>query len=253
MGFLINSYLPFQALITSGIKIYFSFEESSGNIVNQALSASGFPNGLGNASDGVASGDPTYSQTGKIDDAISYDGAGDFFTLGSDKSNFKFLNNGSNFTIAFWLKRNDTANELQGIFGTGEGGSTIGMVVRLDGTNNQLEMKIEDGTGESSYIFSSNNYVPNNTTTYYYYIITFDGSNGTWNIYKDNANNESNTADLDWSTANPTNLPRVGDELDTGGINELNGLLDELVVFDRIITSAERTYLYNSGSGQLIS
>ena len=249
MGLIINPYLSFASsgFNKSGIKFYFHFEESSGNIINAATTAAGYTNGLGDDADGVKRGDPTYQQTGKIDDAIEYDGTTDHFELGSgDGSDFKFLHDGTDFTIAFWLKRSDGTNELQGIFGTGEGGSTIGMALRLDGTNNKITAKIENGTGAASSINSSNSWIPDNTTTYYHYIITFEGSSQTWNIYRDNANNESNTSSLTVSSSNPSNLPQVGNEPDTGGVENLVGLIDELVVLTRIITADERAYLYNS-------
>jgi len=239
---------------TSGIKIYFHFEESSGNIINQATTGAGFADGLGSNSDGVSSGDPTYSQTGKIDNAIAYDGSGDFFTLGSTKSDFKFLTDDTNFTIAFWAKRSTAASTIQGTFGNGEGGSTNGMGIRYFGSGTQYMLRIENGTGNASKNKATTNYVPDNTTTWYHYIITLDkDSGGVWNIYRDNANNETNTEDLAWSASDPTNLPTVAHDGQSGGINPLNGLIDELVVFTRIITADEREYLYNSGNGQIIA
>jgi hypothetical protein len=255
MGLIINPFVsfPVSGFDKSGIKFYFHFEESTGNIINAATTAAGYTNGLGSNADGVKRGNPTYQQTGKIDYAIYYDGTSDHFELGSSLSDFKFLQDGTDLTIAFWLKRGDGTNELQGIFGTGEGGTTIGLAVRLDGTNNNLTVKMENGTGATTQITSSNSWIPDNTTTYYHYIITFEGSSQTWNIYRDNANNENTTDTLTLSTNNPTNLPQVGSEPDTGGVENLVGLIDELVVLTRIITADERAYLYNSGSGQLIT
>jgi hypothetical protein len=254
MGLIINSYSiePVET-ITTGIKFYFHFEESSGNIINAATTGDGFPDGLGSDSNGTKNGNPTYSQTGKIDNAIEYDGGGDYFELGTAVSNFKFLNDGSDFTICFWMKRSDLVNELQGVFGTGEGGTTLGLALRIDGTNNNVRCQIENGSGASTSITSSNGWIPDNTTTWYYYVITFDGSEQIWNIYRNNANNETNTDTVSMNDNNPTNLPQIGSEPDTGGVEDLNGLLDEFVVFNRIITSDERDFLYNGGSGQLIT
>ena len=237
----------------SGVKIYFHFEESSGNLINQATSGNGFDDGLGSDSDGVASGDPSYSQTGKIDDAIEYDGVGDYFTLGSDKDDFIFLTNDTNFTIAFWLKRNAAASTVQAIFGNGEGGTTNGFGARYFGNGTQFMGRIENGT-DNTFIKTTANFIPDNTTTWYHYILTLDKDDGgVWTIYRDNANAETNTSDLAWSTSSPTNLPTVSDDAGSGGINPLKGLIDEFVVLNRVITEDERAYLYNSGDGQLIT
>jgi len=255
MGFLINSFIEFPASTfdKAGIKIYFHFEESSGNIINQATTGAGFSDGLGSDSDGVASGDPTYSQTGKIDYAIDYDGTGDYFTLGSDKADFKFLTDDTNFTVAFWAKRGTSAGTLYGIFGNGEGGSTNGFGLRLfdDGTRGMG--RIENGSAVSK-IQMTTNYFPDNTTTWYHYILTLDkDSGGVWTIYRDNANAETNTEDLAWSSADPTNLPTVANNGAVYYNIPWDGLIDELVIFSRVITADERAYLYNGGSGQLIA
>lgn len=236
-------------------KAYYKFNEASGNLINHATVANGWANGLGSAADGTANGDPTYSQTGKIGNTISLDGAGDFFQLGTSLSQFKFLHDGSDFTIAFWLKMNATdPNEQQGIFGTGEGGSDVGIVITLDdrggiSRDHKLKGRQEDG-GPASQILSSDSYIPKNTSTWYHYIITFDGSSDTWNVYRDNANNESATQALAQNTGNHDYAAEIGHSQGfSNQFEELNGQLDEMVIFCRIITAAERATLYNGGAG----
>ena len=46
----------------TGLKAYYKFNETSGNLINVSESAVD----LGSAADGTSSGDPTYSETGKI-------------------------------------------------------------------------------------------------------------------------------------------------------------------------------------------
>jgi hypothetical protein len=242
----------------SGIKMYFHFEESSGNLINQATSANGFDDGLGSDSDGVASGSPSYSETGKIDDAIEYAAASttastDYFTLGSDKDDFIFFTNDTNLTVAFWLKRSSTTTAIQATFGNGEGGGTNGFGIRFfEGDGTKFMGRIENGSANSR-IITSEGFAPNNTSTWYHYILTLDkDSGGVWTFYRDNANAETYTEDLAWSAASPTNSPTVADNAGVSYIPSLTGLIDEFVVFTRIITEDERAYLYNSGDGQLI-
>ncbi len=217
--------------------------------------ANGWTDGLGSAADGTANGNPTYSQTGKIGNTISFDGVGDYFQLGSSLSQFKFMHDGSDFTIAFWMKLNATdPNEQQGIFGTGEGGSDVGCVIALDdrsaeSRDHKLKGRQEDG-GPSSQVLSTDGYIPKNTTTWYHYIITFDGSSDTWNIYKNNANLESSTQTLAQNTGNHDYAAEIGHSQGaTNQFQELNGQLDEMVLFCRILTAAERATLYNNGNG----
>ena len=101
------------------LKAYYNFDESSGNLINQQTTG----DGLGSNANGTASGDPTYDVTGVVDTAIEFDGAGDYFTLGTTAGQWNFLHNNSDFSISFWLKLNATPSETQGILGTGTGGS----------------------------------------------------------------------------------------------------------------------------------
>ena len=234
----------------TGLKAYYKFDESSGNLINQSTTG----DGLGSNADGTASGDPTYSVTGKINKAISFDGDGDKFTLGTTAGQWNFLHNNTNFSVSFWLKLNATPSENQGILGTGTGGSSIGFDLTVNhSTGGKLRASIENGAGASANIQSSAGFVPQNTTTWYHYVLTF--SNGSWNIYRNGGNNESASSSVSWSTSNHSrNMELANANANTpSDVKDLTGELDEVSIWSRVLTSNEITALYNSGAGKLIS
>ena len=225
------------------LKAYYNFDESSGNLINQQTTG----DGLGSNANGTASGDPTYGATGVVDDAIEFDGVGDKFTLGTTAGQWNFLHNGGDFTISWWQKLNATPDETQGVCGTGGGGSSIGFELRVKPDIGKLTALIENGSGATSSINSSNGFVPVNTTTWYNFVLTF--SDGAWNIYRNGANNESNSSSITWSSSDHSRnmeLANVNANTPTD-VKDLTGLLDEMSIWNRVLTSAEISKLYDIG------
>ena len=234
------------SLSLTGLKAYYKFDEASGNLINQSTTG----DGLGSNADGTASGDPTYSATGKINKAISFDGDGDKFTLGTTAGQWNFLHNNNNFSVSFWLKLNATPSENQGILGTGTGGSSIGFDLTVNhSTGGKLRASIENGAGASANIQSSAGFVPQNTTTWYHYVLTF--SNGSWNIYRNGGNNESASSSVSWSTSNHSrNMELANANANTASdVKDLTGELDEVSIWNRVLTSDEISALYSNGGG----
>ena len=234
---------------TTGLKAYYDFDESSGNLINQSTTG----DGLGSNANGIASGDPTYSVTGKVAEAISFDGVGDKFTLGTTAGQWNFLHNGGGFSISWWLKLNATTNETQGICGTGGGGSSIGFELRVNPSTGVLNALIENGSGSTASITSSSGFVPVNTTTWYHYVLTF--TSGTWNIYRDGGNNSNASSSITWSSSNHSrNMELANANANTPtDIKDLTGELDEMSIWSRVITSSEITTLYNSNNGKRVT
>ena len=232
----------------TGLKAYYNLNESSGNLINQQTTE----DGLGSNANGTASGDPTYSVTGKVAEAISFDGVGDKFTLGTTAGQWNFLHDGSDFSISWWQKLNATPNETQGICGTGIGGSSIGFELAVNPSTGVLYSVIEN-SGASAQITSSSGFVPVNTTTWYHYVLTF--TSGTWNIYRDGGNNASASSSITWSSSDHSrNMELANANANTASDRkDLTGELDEVSIWSRVLTSSEITALYNSGTGVAVT
>ena len=93
----------------TGLKAYYTFNESSGNIVNQATSA-GSSDSLGSNADMTISG-ATYSQTGKVGNALSFDGSNDYGTLGSSLSQWNLFHGTGDWSINFWVNYDEFVGE----------------------------------------------------------------------------------------------------------------------------------------------
>ena len=255
MGFLVNSFIEFPAPIVvddTGLIAYYKFDESSGTLLNKSISGET----LGTNANGAENGNPTYDVSGVIDTAISLDGTGDYFVLGTSQSQWNVLHNGlSDWTVCFWMKLNAVdPSAYQSMLSDGAtSGTDIQVGIALDDTgarDHKLQVLITNGSGQR-YLNTSDDFIPKNTSTWYFYTITYTASGDVFNVYRDTANNENNTSTFTNSTSNssdPMSLGSVGDH----SASDMNAIFDEMSIWSRLLSSDEIGELYNSGSGLAI-
>ena len=241
----IYSYLPISK---TGLKAYWKFNESSGNIINQAT-AVGSSDSLGTGADLTVTG-ATYGATGKIGDALDFDGTNDFGDVGTSTSQFNFFHDGSDWSINLWFKM--TAFTANMKFMMNQASSvTRGMYLAFGDYDTQLNLNVvsSNGTmttggstipayGTGTFKMVTVKYTSANVGTEFEYFIDAD-SKDTKVI---NSAGSSGNADMDMSIA-----VHSGESAQL-----LDGLLDEFTIWSRALTDTEITTLYNSGSGKAI-
>ena len=88
-------------------------------------------------------------------------------------------------------------------------------------------------------------------TNWHFYTVTYDDSVGTLTHTKDNTTTWTETGLDLTNTSTPTTANfALGD---AGGSDKaMSGLMQEVSVWNRVLTSAEQTILYNSGTGKIL-
>lgn len=231
----------------TSLKAYYKFNESSGNIINQSESAAD----LGSAADITITG-ATYSATGIIGNALSFDGTNDYGECGTSLSQWNFLHDtNASWTICFWMKAlSAMGSQENGIIDTnGASASFTGLSI-YGTTTQQLAVFIANGSTAVLQFGTGNNYIPD-TTNFHFYTITYDHSLGSNNmtIKRDDANvqNATKTGNTP-SSGNASHSMEIMRNTRTNS-NYVNAVIDEVSIWDRILTDTELTSLYNSGSG----
>ena len=244
---------------SSELKAYYKFDESSGNIVNVANTITGNST-LGTGQNITMNGDPTYSVTGtpsSFGNAVSCDGSGDYGQFGT-KTDWNFLHTtGATWTINVWLKFDASVVTNKILFdNTQAADSTIGLNIRTQ-SSNRFRVIIPRGVGNSSTLDTDNN--PNlpipTDNAWHMYTIRWDQSSGNGVLtYKTDGANEvtKNGSGNGTTTSDCTDSPRLFSESDAVS-GELDAEIAEMSIWNRILTTAEETALYNSGSGKIIA
>ena len=173
--------------------------------------------------------------SGKINNCANFDGNNDesIFMWLSRLNFFNFAS--SNFSVSQWIYFNSSgANYYQALFSTRVNGAatsdSFSVVADLD---NILGFYDGEFTGEL-YTFSSSNW--------YHLTTVRDGS--TINFYVDG----SFVASV--AKSNPYELTSIAMGGHLNGEEPLNGRIDEVGVWNRALTGAEITSLYNAGAGK---
>ena len=237
----------------SGCLIYYNFEQTSGNLTNQATTANGFTDGLGSTGDGTSSGTVGKSNTGKVgSNAWSFDGSSGK-TASSNSSDLILTGDTS---WVGWIKIDSS---------TSTGAPTI-FSVRGGATNNQIDNALfcgyvsqntspidlivfhehDAGTNVSPAVNINTNL---STGVWYHFAVTRDVSEKQYSVYLNGSLLSTHT----YNTNPNTTATSLDFELGHAVSDDyFDGMLDEVSLWNRVLTADEISALYNSGYGAVI-
>ncbi len=187
------------------------------------------------ANPGTTYGGLIYSSSGKDGAAAEFDGSNDFISI-SNENNFDSLTGGES-TISFWMKQNDVSQTERGI------------LQKRDANNyNKFFCQVSSLLGCGLWSTDSNavwvtTSINNNEWTHI--VITTSVSNKKISLYKNGAYVSNNTNPSLISTNNNQPL-RIGYAMDAAN-DYFKGSIDELRVYNRVLSDAEIGELYSEG------
>lgn len=217
--------------------------EASGNLLNSSESSAAMANSYL-----VTSGTTGYGATGHITGLDSYDyagGDGDKAIANNNKSDYDFLTywNQSLFTLMWW-SRFDSTSGIDDMFGTG-GSTSSDLSVRYRGSvDDKFAIFLMDEGEQLTTLTVSD-------TNWHFYMIQYDNSVGTLKMSVDNGTVENVATGLNvGNNAAQTSTFGFGDG--SGSTNEFNGKMQQFMMFNKIVSAADITTMYNGGSGILL-
>ena len=179
----------------------------------------------GNSNDGMVQGDVS-AVSGQVAGAGSFDGSNDYVEIPDDSGLGV-----TNVTVSAWVSRDGSKSR----------------VYLVDGRDHNYGIKFDDGTstprffaitnGSGATLNATGGDIPNQMWTHV--AGTYDGSE--LNIYVNGTNEGTTSASgaIDVSSG----PARIGDYI--GGGYEFPGLIDDVRIYDRALSSSEVTALYN--------
>lgn len=208
----------------SGLISYYKMDESSGNLADSKGS-----NTL------TSTGTITYSETGKINTAVKATGTSG--TPGSNylsKGSFSGLNEDTN-TICTWFKGNGNSNDLVFWSNANPGTSSNGLRIIYESGN------LIAGVNDAGYA-AGTSYSWTMDSSWHYICGVFDDPN--IQLWFDGVNVKNST----WDGRSLIESTDVYIFSDLGGVGADGTMtLDEMSVFNRVLTNSEILKLYSSG------
>ena len=233
------------------LKAYYSCDETTGDVINRA-STIGSTDAISSfdLSPIAGSGTVTQGVTGLIDKAISFTGDASAQADDSNLTDTAFLSNtGAIWTICLWVKMDNRVGDQAWLATTDLGVGQNGIYFRMQSASGTVYCKF--GTqGDVKGGTTSTQVIPD-ATDWHFIVAQYDYQVGTTNISVDNGTLE---AVATGETLDTTTTPQA--KLHLGNVpqldNDLNGDTDEVSIWNRILTTAELTKIYNAGSGKLL-
>ena len=235
------------ALDKTGLKAYWRFNETSGNIINQAEAIG--------STDSISSVDLTTTGTtynvskSPMNYSLQFDGSNDYAKAGTSTSAWNFMHSTTaKWTVCFWADM--TGNSSGTIMGDAATNNTNnGIQIICTNVNGTFRARVTDGGGVVTQLITSSGFVPQDNAMHFYKI-TYDQSLSSDNM-KMSVDNGTNVTQTKTGNA-PTN-GNSQTELYIGSSDATNfflaGEVAEMSIWSRVLTDAEVTAIYNSGSG----
>ena len=201
------------------------------------------PNDSKGTYNGVLTNGATYG-TGIINDGFSFDGVNDFVDMG-DVLDF---DGSTPFSISLWVYLSSVSGVQMLISKQSQAASKVGYSIFLSA--GRFNFLLANYRTTNNILVNAVTTVPA-INTWYNVVVTYDGSKnatGGGVIFSINSVNEVNINEnnLTGSTSNSTSF-NIGARDST--IYYTNGNIDEVGIWNRVLTSAEITELYNGGEG----
>ena len=209
---------------------WWKFDEGSGTDANDSAGSN----------DGTLYGDPCWV-TGKIGDyALDFDGVDDYVRIPDDDS---ISVGNQDYTISTWINPRSLTGP--------DGGATIVSKVK-DDSDKEYRLWIRDGdlwheveknaSNQAAYTTTA----PVQTDSWQHIAVTFNSSTTTPTLYYNGAVQTS----INYIDTLPDQLNNdlyIGMTGGTYQTNEFNGLIDDVRIYDRALTSGEIQQLYQQG------
>jgi hypothetical protein len=231
------------ASLDTDVVSYYKMDEISGTT---AVDSAGNYNGTANNARVFTS-----EVAGQINTGLDLTQGNDYLTAGS-ASNWKFLHDGSSWTISHWLKLpTPNAGGRYFLFETANfGSSSIGLdflYTDLSSNTRKIQIYVNRGVGgQSAIVLDANNVYPD-STGWVHVVAVHDGSLGSnqLKLYIDGELAAQASKAYDYSTSNPTNTLNIGRTPADGSSNFLHGSIDEISIWNRALSSDEVVSLRN--------
>ena len=219
---------------TSGLVGYWKFDDGSGTT---AVDSSG------NGNNGTLNGGPTWT-TGRINDALSFNGSSSEVDI-----NKNVLNTAGDYTVAAWVQLNNASNWASAV--SQDGTNVSGFFLQYTNPNmpNGGRFAFSLINADSTQGTTTRAISPFNPSTgiWYHLAGVHDSTNNQIKLYVNGTLVDTQSVGAAWNASGET---VVGRARFNGPVDFWPGLIDDVRVYNRILSSQDVADLYNSAPAQ---
>ena len=242
------------------LKVYWKFDDTGDPNVNDAGNVTGNDSlGTGAALD--ATGSPDYEETGtptNLGNATKWNQvsatSGDYADAGTSVSQFNFMHSDTpKWTLCFWAKTSETSVSNTMLMSTNDGNTTRGFEIYFYGTGTvKLRVNMTDGSNPDGRPIQTQDFTALTADgNWHFYVMTCDMSQSTClNYCIDDGTRETgsrNTTAV--ASGNAYSALKFRHNVNGSFFIQDTTQYCEMSIWDRILTDAEITTIYNSGDG----
>ena len=171
---------------------------------------------------------------GEIGRALTFNGS-------TDQINTSYVFNPNNQTISFWIKTTDTASYAFILGGLSANNNVMTFYYNPTGSDHSINLDLASGWGGGG-----NGFTPVNGGSWHHVVASWSNTGQQVKMFIDNIDQNMTTRNI-VGTSNPYGFA-MGKRPDSYNVRCAMSL-DDVRLYNRILTSNERTELYNGGAG----
>ena len=179
--------------------------------------------------------------------SLDFDGVDDFVNLGNNASLRPAVSGG--VSLSLWCKWADITTATSRIFSVSSNASSYNGLSCSKNSSGYISMNTGDGTGFGSSTrrsLQTNSVAVSNNTWHHIVFVWTNETSSSWKIYVDDSDILSSTSGTGGVNVYTTDDAFIGKRI-TGPTTYANGNMDELSFWDKALSGAEVTAIYNSG------
>lgn len=218
---------------TTNLVSWWSLDETSGNRADSHGSNTLTDNGSVGSAAGKQSNGADFEDTSSQSLTIT--------------SNSTLQTGNTDFTFGGWFKF-ESLTGFHFLMGKNDHSSGREYSLIYDHGNTRFDFYIGNGASSSAFVSDTSVATPA-TATWYFIVAWYDSSATTIYIQVNNDGTPDSNASLGITPATGSSQFAIGKRSDNSDWY-LDGIADECFLYKRVLTAAERTWLYNSGAGR---
>jgi hypothetical protein len=208
--------------LTTNLVSYYQLYESSGSTATDFY----------DSNNGTYAGNIPNRVAGKVSFAQDFDGNDDYITLFNH-------NNDQDFSISVWVNIDDLSSRREILSNDTDNGAPRGFQFSID-TDGSVDFF------DGNTLFAGTASKVTTAGGWFHIVLTYNNTTGALKTYINNVTDQDTTANINAVTKQLT----VGVRSVSDKVNDMDGQICELGIWNKVLSSQEIADLYNSGSGQ---